>query len=506
MDTSALSSISLTSWAGIAAGAALVGGLWRNVVTWLGYLSNMVVAKVALREEAARAMQSYIWTRGIRSPFTTRIFGGWRTFVGPRKRIETVGYETMGQQPMLYWFGRTPVLAWLGGSMAGTNSTYGTSGSDLPISVCYLRGTLNFDAILEEALVAYNQLAATATSTTQKEARPKRFAIHRVSRGSNTEGAMARLGSIGKEAQPSGSSGQSTPADFLKQLQLKELRLVTWTPDDLVERVSDKPPFDLYPYEPHQMAIIPELETWLTHKLWFESRGIPHRRGMLLTGQPGTGKSTFVRSVAIKLDLPIYVFDLATLDNRAFADEWRSAQANAPAIILLEDLDCTFKGRENVAPASKNRDPLTMDCVLNTISGVGSSDGILLFVTTNHVESLDPALGVPTTTLEGGSGISTRPGRLDRVIHFGTMQEPQRRKLASFILEEWPESVDTVVAEGEGQTCAQFQYKCSQFAERMFWERGVSREALEGAKPVVVHPVIEEKGSVMINFSPKFIG
>lgn len=111
------------------------------------------------------------------------------------------------------------------------------------------------------------------------------------------------------------------------------------------------------------------------------------------------------------------------------------------------------------------KDSLSFDCLLNTISGVGNSDGVLLFITTNNLDKLDSALGTET------EGKSSRPGRIDKILFLGLMQEPERRKLANLILEDFPEIIEEVVKLGEGETAAQFQDRCAQLALKKFWNK-----------------------------------
>jgi chaperone BCS1 len=70
------------------------------------------------------------------------------------------------------------------------------------------------------------------------------------------------------------------------------------------------------------------------------------------------------------------------------------------SIILLEDIDGIFKGRESVQEAKENRSQVTFSGLLNALDGVRSQEGRILIMTTNHKEHLDPAL--------------MRPGRADR--------------------------------------------------------------------------------------------
>jgi len=185
---------------------------------------------------------------------------------------------------------------------------------------------------------------------------------------------------------------------------------------------------------------------------------IPWRRGWLLHGAPGTGKTSLVRAIGEDFDLPIFVFHLATLYNNELQAAWQKMLGNAPCIALIEDIDAVFEGRENRAGGH-----LTFDCLLNCLDGVERADGVLLIVTTNHLEKLDPALGVPE------SHVSSRPGRLDQILELRDLDEDGRRKLCRRILEEWPETWEETVHSGLGETGAQFQERCTQLALRRYW-------------------------------------
>ena len=85
-------------------------------------------------------------------------------------------------------------------------------------------------------------------------------------------------------------------------------------------------------------------------------------------------------------------------------DDLNRALNDAPShsIILLEDIDGIFKGRESVINQG-SRGRVTFSGLLNALDGVRSQEGRILFMTTNHREKLDPAL--------------LRPGRADYHVH-----------------------------------------------------------------------------------------
>ena len=169
---------------------------------------------------------------------------------------------------------------------------------------------------------------------------------------------------------------------------------------------------------------------------WYSNRGIPYRRGYLLTGPPGTGKTSLCFALAGLFSLSIYVVSLnakaLTEDSLAtlFRDlPWR-------CIVLLEDIDAAgLTNKRGDEPSSETeKDPnhpdqpkegaaangtaanetssartppagISLSAFLNIIDGVASGEGRILVMTTNHIEKLDPAL--------------LRPGRVDMTIGFG---------------------------------------------------------------------------------------
>ncbi|KAI1809692.1 BCS1 N terminal-domain-containing protein [Poronia punctata] len=159
---------------------------------------------------------------------------------------------------------------------------------------------------------------------------------------------------------------------------------------------------------------------------WYANRGIPYRRGYLLHGPPGTGKSSLSLAVAGLFAMRIYIVSLNSVDatEEALADLF--AQLPRRCVVLLEDIDTaglTHTREENAETSdedkskddskkvpSPNNTPtpsarLSLSGLLNILDGVASQEGRVLIMTTNHVEKLDKAL--------------IRPGRVDMIIKFG---------------------------------------------------------------------------------------
>jgi hypothetical protein len=202
-----------------------------------------------------------------------------------------------------------------------------------------------------------------------------------------------------------------------------------------------------------------EFQRWLDSENWHKSRKIMWKRSICLKGAPGTGKTSFVRYLGKKYGVPILSFDLATFNNVEFSQKWANQINGAsPCIILIEDIDAVFDGRENVCNKNSMEQMLTFDCLLNCIDGVEDNDGMFLVITTNHYEKLDPAL--------------TRAGRVDRTFEIGMMEESARRELANKIIDHMNDAeIESQVVESEGMTAAEAYRKFVEVALNAYWKQ-----------------------------------
>jgi len=132
--------------------------------------------------------------------------------------------------------------------------------------------------------------------------------------------------------------------------------------------------------------------------------GLPSRRGILLAGRPGTGKTLTARIAASEaMERGWSVWYLT--DSRGIEAALETARLYAPAVLIVEDLDRSMGG---------NRDAST-DRILNALDGLDRSAQVVMIATTNAADKLPAAL--------------IRPGRMDSVLVFAEPDEEAAAKL-----------------------------------------------------------------------------
>ena len=157
--------------------------------------------------------------------------------------------------------------------------------------------------------------------------------------------------------------------------------------------------------------ILGDVREFLDARTWYLDRGIPYRRGYLLHGPPGTGKTSFVQALAGSLDFNIAMLSLS---QRGLTDDLLNhLLLNVPArtIVLLEDADAAFSNRRQQDSEGYSGANVTYSGLLNALDGVASAEERIIFMTTNHIDRLDEAL--------------IRPGRVDMTVHLGHATEWQ---------------------------------------------------------------------------------
>lgn len=366
-----------------------------------------------------------------------------REYIRPRAKIGTVWYHNVNTYHRVFWFGWRPI--WYVPSQLDEND------KDVRHSPCFrfLRGTINWERLLELVGLRYDDRVA------EYNGKLKFFRV------------VKHVGSKARENEAP-SSEPATKASshndgLIREFGTNNLKYpLIWTNDQLGFD-GNGPDIDLLAITPGMDRVIKDLEFFTEGEEWYEERSIPWRRGYLLYGKPGTGKTSLVRAVAEKFDFPIHIFNLATMDDHDFIRAWTIASKDFRRIVLLEDFDTIFHGRENVQPTSR----LSFETILNCVDGIERNSGLVLFVTTNHVDKIDEALGAPDA-----DGESSRPGRIDLIAEMTTLDHAGRLKVASRIVRDAARA-EELVSQNVDETAAQLINRCIKASLVDFWrEKG----------------------------------
>ena len=187
-------------------------------------------------------------------------------------------------------------------------------------------------------------------------------------------------------------------------------------------RGKSQRPLDTIILKPGQAErLIDDIEWFLDAREWYKQRGIPYRRGYLLVGHPGTGKTSIVLAIAGHLNKPICVLNLASVnDDDALFHAF--FQAPPDAIILIEDVDCAAASKDREANQDNAAGKISQAALLNALDGISTPDGRIFIMTTNYPERLDRAL--------------IRPGRADVHEEFDYFEAPEQVRMAARFYDE----------------------------------------------------------------------
>jgi cell division protease FtsH len=132
-------------------------------------------------------------------------------------------------------------------------------------------------------------------------------------------------------------------------------------------------------------------------------------KGVLLVGPPGTGKTLLAKAVAGEADVPFFSLSgsefvemFVGVGAARVRDLFGQAEARAPCIIFIDELDALGKTRSGIAVGGHDEREQTLNQLLVEMDGFDSNRGVIIMAATNRPETLDVAL--------------LRPGRFDRQV------------------------------------------------------------------------------------------
>jgi len=167
-----------------------------------------------------------------------------------------------------------------------------------------------------------------------------------------------------------------------------------------------------------QREVIEEIKEFWQKQVEYQTLGVTHKRGVLLYGEPGGGKTSVI-NILIKDIVEVrkgIVFDFRSpLVDIKSIQFFRKAEPTRPLLIIMEDIDALF-GRDGDNHES---------AILNLLDGVMQIDNVVFLATSNYPEKL-------------AARITDRPSRFDKVVHVGSPAKEDREFYIKHLISSLP--------------------------------------------------------------------
>jgi len=189
-----------------------------------------------------------------------------------------------------------------------------------------------------------------------------------------------------------------------------------------------------------------EVVDFLKHPKKYQSLGAKIPKGVLLVGDPGTGKTMLARAVAGEADVPFFSISgsefvemFVGVGASRVRDLFQKAKKNAPAIIFIDEIDAVGRKRGSGMGGGHDEREQTLNQILVEMDGFEADTNVIIIAATNRADVLDPAL--------------LRPGRFDRHVNINLPERKDREAILKVHFKSKPTD-DTVDLDKSAATTA----------------------------------------------------
>lgn len=194
-----------------------------------------------------------------------------------------------------------------------------------------------------------------------------------------------------------------------------------------------------------------EVVDFLKHPKKYESLGAKIPKGVLLVGNPGTGKTMLARAVAGEANVPFFSISgsefvemFVGVGASRVRDLFAKAKKNAPAIVFIDEIDAVGRKRGSGMGGGHDEREQTLNQILVEMDGFETGTNVIVLAATNRADVLDPAL--------------LRPGRFDRRTNIMLPERKDREAILKVHFKNKPSdetvNIDALAAKTAGSSGA----------------------------------------------------